>query len=216
MNPVVASRVGLLELSGSAASHFAESANGAASGWSRFSSLDDWRSKISVLNGKLATEGGQCLVVAAPVGRVIDESVLGEIRGLHPNTAIVVAAEDISARDAVNLLRHGADDVLVVPCPASEVESIVDHAISIAQKRASKEHSVHELKHRLASLTRAEHDVLDSLLEGMPNKQIAQKFSIGLRTVELRRSKIMKKMHAGNLAQLVRFVFEARSEPDAG
>jgi FixJ family two-component response regulator len=42
------------------------------------------------------------------------------------------------------------------------------------------------------------------MLEGLPNKRIASDLDIGLRTVELRRSNIMKKMGAGSLAELVR------------
>jgi FixJ family two-component response regulator len=61
----------------------------------------------------------------------------------------------------------------------------------------------------LGSLTRAEKQVLDAMLEGMANKQIAQLLQIGLRTVELRRSKIMRKMEAKSLAELVRLVCEA-------
>ncbi|QDU87147.1 Tetrathionate response regulatory protein TtrR [Pirellulimonas nuda] len=212
MNPVLTGSVGLLELSSSDAHRVTESAHGRESDWSRFSNIEDWRGQIARLNGHLSSQGGQCVIVASPVAQVLNQSVLSDIRNAYANAAIVVASEDISARDAVNLLRAGADDVLVVPCPAEELESVLDRAIALAERRAGEENSAKELKRRLASLTRAENDVLDSLLEGMPNKQIAQQFSIGLRTVELRRSKIMKKMHAGNLAQLVRFVFEARGD----
>nr|WP_261361776.1 LuxR C-terminal-related transcriptional regulator [Aeoliella straminimaris] len=55
-------------------------------------------------------------------------------------------------------------------------------------------------------LTPAENEVVEAMLDGLANKQIAQRLSIGLRTVELRRSKIMRKMQAKSVAELVKFI----------
>ena len=61
-----------------------------------------------------------------------------------------------------------------------------------------------EIQTRLTTLTEDEVAVLRKLLEGLPNKRIAVDLDIGLRTVELRRSNIMKKMEAASLPELVR------------
>ncbi|NLF07967.1 MAG: DNA-binding response regulator, partial [Pirellulaceae bacterium] len=49
-----------------------------------------------------------------------------------------------------------------------------------------------------------EHDVLRLLIDGMPNKTIASELNLSVRTIEVRRAKIMKKMHADSLAELIR------------
>jgi two-component system response regulator FixJ len=66
-----------------------------------------------------------------------------------------------------------------------------------------------QLRSRLAELKETERAVLDAMLDGKGNKEISQELEIGLRTVELRRSKIMAKMQATNVAQLIRLVCEA-------
>lgn len=56
----------------------------------------------------------------------------------------------------------------------------------------------------LTPLTPSERNVLRLLLDGRPNKSIAKQLSMGLRTVELRRANLMRKMGARSLAELVR------------
>ena len=60
-----------------------------------------------------------------------------------------------------------------------------------------------------ASLSQEEKHVLALLLEGLTNKQIAGQLDLGLRTIEMRRAQLMKKIGAQSLAQLVRLVVEA-------
>ncbi len=61
-------------------------------------------------------------------------------------------------------------------------------------------------------MTAGERDVLDLLVQGKMNKNIAKDLDIGLRTVELRRHQIMKKLGVNSVAEVVRLVFEAQGE----
>ena len=63
---------------------------------------------------------------------------------------------------------------------------------------------------RLAHLTRREREVLDLVLAGLLNKQIALRLAISQRTVELHRSRIMQKLHAESAADLARQVLWAQ------
>jgi FixJ family two-component response regulator len=76
------------------------------------------------------------------------------------------------------------------------------------------------VRRRLAKLTPAERKVLDRLLEGRANKDIAAELEVSVRTVEVRRAKIMEKMRAESLAELIRFTLEAslsaRTLPSGG
>ncbi len=55
--------------------------------------------------------------------------------------------------------------------------------------------------------------MLDGVVDGQPNKVIARELGISPRTVEIYRAKLMAKMHADNLAALVRMSLSARRRP---
>jgi two-component system response regulator FixJ len=68
---------------------------------------------------------------------------------------------------------------------------------------------------RIASLTRREREVLDLLVAGKPNKTIAYDLGASPRTIEVHRARVMEKMGARSLAELVRMVIAVTPEPAA-
>ena len=62
---------------------------------------------------------------------------------------------------------------------------------------------------RLASLSQRESQVLRGLVNGQTNKEIAREFDLSPRTVEVYRAKLMTKMQAGSISELVRFAIKA-------
>jgi two-component system, LuxR family, response regulator FixJ len=72
-----------------------------------------------------------------------------------------------------------------------------------------------EMQARLASLSPAERDVMEGLLRGKPNKQVARELDVSLRTVEGRRRAVFQKTQTDSIAALMQLVIEAR-EPQAG
>ena len=106
---------------------------------------------------------------------------------------------------AVRAMQAGAVTFLEKPCHEQELwqrhhAGLGTGAISTRQSQAHKA----EIEARLASLNPDERVVFRRLLEGQANKRIATDLDVGLRTIELRRSKIMKKMQAESLPDLVR------------
>ena len=78
-----------------------------------------------------------------------------------------------------------------------------------AQRRHSTRVRV-ETDKRFASLTPKEAEVLDHLVAGEANKMIAYQLGSSMRTIEHHRARIMSKMQAGSLPELVRMVLERR------
>jgi two-component system response regulator FixJ len=66
------------------------------------------------------------------------------------------------------------------------------------------------VRQRLETLSERERQVLDGVVDGHPNKVIARDLGISPRTVEIYRAKLMAKMHADNLAALVRMTLSSR------
>jgi two-component system response regulator FixJ len=66
-----------------------------------------------------------------------------------------------------------------------------------------------EARARLNILTDRERDVLDGLVQGLPNKSIAYDLGISPRTVEIHRANLMQKLEAKSLAEALRIAFHA-------
>jgi two-component system response regulator FixJ len=116
---------------------------------------------------------------------------------------IITAYGDIPM--AVQALRRGAVTFLEKPCVENELLDAIEEALERSQTNRRQFELVEELRVRRETLAAGEVDVLKKVIAGLPNKQIAATLDIGLRTVELRRANILKKMRANSLAELIRF-----------
>jgi two-component system response regulator FixJ len=91
------------------------------------------------------------------------------------------------------------------PVDVSELRRAVTTAVAQDQEARCRVSLIDELQGRAAQLTKQEHEVMGLMVQGVAQKQIAAKLKISTRTVQLRRSRIMRKMHAESLAELVQF-----------
>jgi two-component system response regulator FixJ len=107
---------------------------------------------------------------------------------------------------AVEAMQHGAFDFLQKPFRDQDLLDRVQKALERDRSTRDQLRSQENIQHRLESLTAREHDVLGLVAEGDPNKIIAHKLGISQRTVEIHRARVMEKMSADSLAQLVHMV----------
>ncbi|MGC4004986.1 MAG: response regulator [Pirellulales bacterium] len=129
-----------------------------------------------------------------------------ELRARGSALPIIIITGFADVPMAVRAMHQGAVTFLEKPCADQElwknVEMALEHEKRIADLSARKR----DIQARHATLTPGELQVLDKLMRGDANKTIAAELDMGLRTVEMRRATIMKKMHAESLAELVREV----------
>ncbi len=105
---------------------------------------------------------------------------------------------------AVDAMQKGAFDFIQKPFRDQELLDRISEALSTARKReAEREHKL-KVQDRIATLTKREHEVLDLVVTGKPNKIIAHELGVSQRTIEIHRARVMDKMRAKSLAQLVR------------
>jgi FixJ family two-component response regulator len=152
----------------------------------------------------------EALLLAGEFGELASRGWVTQILEADPSLPVVAWGLPSRLADAVKLMKQGAADVLEEAEPATAVVASLNSAVQRAAPQREAKRRLSDLRHKFASLTPAERAVLDALLAGNANKQIAQDLQIGLRTVELRRSKIMRKFEAHNLAELVKLVCEVR------
>jgi FixJ family two-component response regulator len=110
---------------------------------------------------------------------------------------------------ALRALRQGAVEFLQKTFTEGELREAVQRAMSIdAENRKTHRRKI-EVAVKLAQLSRPEREVLELVLAGHPNKKIASMLTISQRAVEDRRARVMKKVDADSLPELVRFAIEA-------
>lgn len=108
---------------------------------------------------------------------------------------------------AVSALKAGASDFFEKPFDDVQLLTSVRHALEREEARRGNLTAVAELRARVTSLTAREREVMDLIVDGHPNKVIAARLSISPRTVEIHRARVMDKMKAARLSDLIRMSF---------
>ena len=109
----------------------------------------------------------------------------------------------------VNAMRHGATTVLDKPCGDAALRRAVAQALNEDRARRQRDGARRQAADALAKLSDSEREVLRMVLDGTPNKQIARRLGVCVRTVEARRSKIYKMTGVTSVAGLVRLCLTA-------
>jgi two-component system, LuxR family, response regulator FixJ len=107
---------------------------------------------------------------------------------------------------AVEAMRLGAVNFLEKPVQEQELWDSIRRAIELDVQNRRRRARRQNADERLSRLTLGEREVLSLILEGKMNKEIATKLNLSTRTIEDRRAKLMKKMGANSLAELVQLV----------
>lgn len=163
----------------------------------------------------LADDSAQVADLVLFVGvaeRMVTQRWVARAAKLAAQAHVVAVMIDASLEQVTTVVNQGARGLMVLPNSPERVAFQLRDLLEPAARRQPERQAMARHRRAMTTLTKAEIDVLDGMLEGLANKQIAQRLSIGLRTVELRRSKIMKKMGATSLAQLISFVCLAKQE----
>lgn len=105
---------------------------------------------------------------------------------------------------AVEAMQKGAVDFIQKPFRDQELLDRIREALSTDQQRREERARHAEVASRLERLTNREKEVFDLVVTGKPNKVIAYELDVSQRTVEIHRARVMEKMEARSLADLVR------------
>lgn len=117
---------------------------------------------------------------------------------------------------AVRAMKAGAIDFIEKPFAADAIAESVRNALATAAELRERDTAASAAAARLATLSAREHEVLQGLIDGLPNKSIAHDLGISPRTIEIHRARVMDKMGARSLSELVRLGLAARLRPRPG
>src|SRR5262249_43126267 len=112
---------------------------------------------------------------------------------------------------SVRAMKAGAVEFLTKPFRDQDLLDAIQAALEKDHSRRQQERAVANLKDRFRSLTPREQQVVNRVVSGMLNKQIADELGIAENTVKVHRSRAMEKMHAQSLADLVRMIEKLES-----
>lgn len=105
---------------------------------------------------------------------------------------------------AVEAMQKGAVDFIQKPFRDQDLLDRIREALSTDRKRRQEQEQHDEVESRLSRLTNREREVFDLVVTGKPNKVIAYELGVSQRTVEIHRARVMEKMRARSLADLVK------------
>ncbi len=130
------------------------------------------------------------------------------MKSANPLPVVFLSAQgDIPT--TVQAMRRGAEDFLTKLSPKEKFLDAVVRALARgAQERKSREH-LRELRGRFAALTPRELEVLEHVVQGRMNKQIADALGINERTVKLHRTNLTRTLQVQSVAELTRLAEEA-------
>jgi FixJ family two-component response regulator len=107
---------------------------------------------------------------------------------------------------AVSAVKKGAIQFLEKPFNDQVLLGFIDNAFAADARARAEADGQRSFEERLARLTQREREVLDDIVSGLRNREIAEKLGVSIKTVEAHRAKVMQKTGAASLAELVQLV----------
>jgi FixJ family two-component response regulator len=105
---------------------------------------------------------------------------------------------------SVQAMKAGAVDFLPKPVKDSELMRAIEQALGRAIRENTRNAEFQEIQRRVETLTPREREVMERVVTGMMNKQVAHELGTVEKTIKVHRSRVMEKMGVESLAELVR------------
>ena len=137
------------------------------------------------------------------------QATLGDARRYLP---IIFVTGHGTVPASVRAMKEGAVDFLQKPVDEEELLDRIQLALTRSREARSAQAEQADLQHRLDTLTAREREVLDLVVTGMLNKQIGDRLGVAEKTIKVHRGRVMQKMAADSVADLVRMLHKLGRE----
>jgi FixJ family two-component response regulator len=153
----------------------------------------------------------RCLILDVSLPDLNGLELQRSIAGEQPFMPIIFITGHGNIPMTVEAMRAGAIEFFTKPFDHGVLLAAVRRAIDLSRKALLEDAGLRSLRERYASLTKREQRVMELIVAGRLNKQAASELGISEITVKAHRGKLMRKMEADSLAELVKM--DARLRP---
>jgi FixJ family two-component response regulator len=153
---------------------------------------------------RVPSEGPCCLVLDVRMPGLTGIELQAALVAAGRRMSIVFVTGHIDVRMSVKAMKGGAVDLLTKPIDRQELLAAIERAVTKDEKDLSEEIRIAEIRQRVKTLTVRETQVFALVVTGMLNKQIAFDLGVVEKTIKVHRARVMEKMRAGSMAELVR------------
>jgi two-component system response regulator FixJ len=167
-----------------------------------------YESALGFLDVAPNAEAG-CVITDVRMPGLSGVDLLRRLRELKLGIPVIVITGHGDVPLAVEAMKIGALDFLEKPFDDEVLLASVRSALNQLNQDQKRQAERNEIERRLAALSNRERDVLEGLVSGHANKQIAYDLGISPRTIEIYRANLMTKMQAASLSDLVRMALIA-------
>ncbi|WP_413472730.1 response regulator transcription factor [Shewanella baltica] len=140
-----------------------------------------------------------CVILDSRMPEITGQEVQQKLIETHSPLGVIFLTGHGDLPMALSAFRKGACDFFQKPVSGKALVQ----AIEKAQRESQAAFEQQSLQHKFDQLTEREQQVLAHVIQGMTNKQISEAMFLSLRTIEVHRAKIMKKLEVNNMAELV-------------
>jgi FixJ family two-component response regulator len=153
---------------------------------------------------RVPSEGPCCLVLDVRMPGLTGIELQAALAAARRRMSIVFVTGHVDVPMSVKAMKGGAIDLLTKPIDRQELLAAIVRALAKDAKDLSEELRIAEIQHRVKTLTVRETQVFALVVTGMLNKQIAFDLGVVEKTIKVHRGRVMEKMRAGSVAELVR------------
>jgi len=152
-----------------------------------------------------------CLVADLRQPEMNGFDLQAELQRRRAHLSMVFLTSVANTPATVRAMKRGAVSIIDKSAHFGELWEAVREGLDLADEQQARRQRARELRSRLDLLSEPERSVLELIVQGLPNKAIASRIGVSLRTVENRRREVFRKLQAQSVAELARLVLELRA-----